>query len=64
LEKPKIQLIYPKVNLMLKTSSYLHLQLRTSAGFSITGYFDSVEQFYDSEFYDARNLILESIEKK
>ena len=62
-EKPKIQLFYPKVNLMLKTASYLHLQLRTSAGSSISGYFESVEQFYNSELDDARKIILESIEK-
>jgi hypothetical protein len=47
LEKTVIPLFYPRVNLMLKTVSHLHLQLRSSAGFSISGYFDSTEDFYE-----------------
>ena len=63
LEKTEIPLFYPRVNLMLKTVSHLHLQLRTSAGFSISGYFDSVEEFYESEFTDARKIIIDSSAK-
>ena len=64
LEKTEIPLFYPRVKLMLKTASHLHLELRTSAGFSISGYFETIEDFYESEFNDARKIIIESSEKK
>lgn len=60
-DKNEMALYYPRTEILLKTASYLNLKLMKDAGYSISGNYFSIHEFYTNEYNLARREILASI---